>query len=389
MLVPIGALSQESQYAMKVDTANNKQQVDYNLTTENMQLLLQKEQINNTKDWLTFFIAISTIFIAAIGILFPIFFNSKQKLHEKGLEKFQQNLSTCLDSYKQETDRITKDLENQLNEFQNTRQEAKEQRKDAKEKLHEIQKITAFDLSISDAKEKLEQITKDTTIDTKKQNQIDANNVSNDEKHSDFIAIWKKSLLLYCSDKHDEAATSFQRLLDNHSGRLNVNALSDIYRLISVCYLINNDNDRALSFSESAVYLNPNNYYAWNCKGVALDTFGKKKDALKCFENSIKICAKIDNVWYNKAAVLDDLNKKSEALIALDRSLELNQNYDLSLILKGCILHSSNKEEEAEKYFNKIDVSRIAKSQMKEAEKVFRKYNLQNKYLKFFKERIK
>jgi tetratricopeptide (TPR) repeat protein len=392
LMLSIVALPQEPKYTKIVDTSDNKQQVDHNsqnnLTTDNIQLLIQKAQIEDTKYWLTIYLAIAAVFVTAMGIFFPIFLYSRQQALDKETSDFKSSLNQSFEEHKGKINKMIQDLDLQLSELRDSGQKIEKQKKNINKKVSEMQKLTTLNMDIDVTKEKLEQIMKDITTDTKKQKQVDANSISNGDKRSEFIDIWSKSLLLYCSDKYDEAAKFFQTLLNKYSERLSINALSDIYRLMSVCYIQNNDAKRALSFSESAVYLNPDNYYAWTCKGVVLQILDKKEDALECYEISLKIYKDNENAWYNKADVLDSLNKKDDMLNALNRSLEINQNYDLSLALKGCILHQKGDTNNSQKCFDNINPNRIPQGQLADMEKIFIKYNLVEEFKKKFQSRI-
>jgi tetratricopeptide (TPR) repeat protein len=49
------------------------------------------------------------------------------------------------------------------------------------------------------------------------------------------------------------------------------------------------DFEKALSFFEQALLLNPRNPDLWNHKGTALRSLGRYEESMDCFNNSLKI----------------------------------------------------------------------------------------------------
>ena len=54
-------------------------------------------------------------------------------------------------------------------------------------------------------------------------------------------------------------------------------------------FLESGDFDKALSFFEQALLLNPSNPDLWNYKGTALRSLGRYGESMDCFNNSLKI----------------------------------------------------------------------------------------------------
>ena len=50
----------------------------------------------------------------------------------------------------------------------------------------------------------------------------------------------------------------------------------------------------------------------------------KADEAIKAFDEAIKINPKASNAWYSKGAVLDKLNKLDEAIKAYDKAIKIN-----------------------------------------------------------------
>ena len=54
-------------------------------------------------------------------------------------------------------------------------------------------------------------------------------------------------------------------------------------------FLESGDFEKALSFFEQALLLNPSNPDLWNYKGTALRSLGRYGESMECFNNSLKI----------------------------------------------------------------------------------------------------
>jgi len=54
-------------------------------------------------------------------------------------------------------------------------------------------------------------------------------------------------------------------------------------------FLESGDFEKALSFFEQALLLNPRDPNLWNHKGTALRSLGRYEESMDCFNNSLKI----------------------------------------------------------------------------------------------------
>ena len=59
--------------------------------------------------------------------------------------------------------------------------------------------------------------------------------------------------------------------------------------LKGIFFLESGDFDKALSFFEQALLLDPSNPDLWNYKGTALRSLGRYGESMDCFNNSLKI----------------------------------------------------------------------------------------------------
>lgn len=69
---------------------------------------------------------------------------------------------------------------------------------------------------------------------------------------------------------------------------------------------------------DSATNIDNNYVSAWNDKGVALMELGKFQDALKCFEQVIRLEPSDNMAWYNRGYVLLILEEYQEAVNTFD-----------------------------------------------------------------------
>jgi tetratricopeptide (TPR) repeat protein len=85
----------------------------------------------------------------------------------------------------------------------------------------------------------------------------------------------------------------------------------------------------------------------------ALQT-GKTNDALKLFEQALKINDKDEMIYFNFASALFDDGQTEKADSALMRCLEINPDFDLALMYLGNIAAVQNQIDEAVTYYEKI-----------------------------------
>jgi len=383
ILLPIVAIAQQQQVQqLQMQQADTLNFQNTNFNKAEILLELKKENLDNRQGYLNIYLVISTVFVTLVGVGLTFMLNRERR--NIGVESKKQfdKIEDTRKIFEKEWNTQLENIETEKRKIQNFEEE-QQKRQELNDKYIEAQKLqlSSQNNDVQNYKNNLNQIMDDLE-DTKG---IDLS----DCKYK-LINDWRKAVNYFSVKIYKEAETEFQQLLKNYPNELNMIDISSIYRLLSVCYLFQNDKERALSFAESAVLLNPNNYLAWNNKGVALEEFpNKQKEALQCYDTSIKLSPLVDNVWYNKGSVLDDLNRKEDALYALNRCLEITPDYDLALVLKGCILFAKEDIKGSAECFNKIDPTRVQKQQLEEIQRVFKKYEQDKEYRKFLKGRDK
>jgi tetratricopeptide (TPR) repeat protein len=81
--------------------------------------------------------------------------------------------------------------------------------------------------------------------------------------------------------------------------------------------------DEAIKCYDEALRLDPNIAAAWNNKANALHHQGKYEEAIKAYDEVIRIDPNIAGAWYNKANALDALGKTTEANAAFAKAKEM------------------------------------------------------------------
>jgi len=90
----------------------------------------------------------------------------------------------------------------------------------------------------------------------------------------------------------------------------------------------------ALKCFDNALRMNPQYASAWMNKGISLANLGYIREALKCFDKAIEINQNFAQAWYNKGLVLFNLGKINESLSCANRALEINPKYENAKKLK-------------------------------------------------------
>ncbi|MEK6831215.1 MAG: tetratricopeptide repeat protein, partial [Thermoproteota archaeon] len=69
----------------------------------------------------------------------------------------------------------------------------------------------------------------------------------------------------------------------------------------------------AIKAYDQAIKLDPKYREAWNNKGVALFNLGKYEVAIRVYDQAIKLDPNDADVWHNKGIALEKLGKYNEA----------------------------------------------------------------------------
>jgi tetratricopeptide (TPR) repeat protein len=86
---------------------------------------------------------------------------------------------------------------------------------------------------------------------------------------------------------------------------------------------------------------------AWDKKGVILDKLGRHEEALRCFEEAIRIKPDYAPAWDNKGVAVGNLKGDEEALRCFEEALKFDNDYVPAWYHKGVALEHLGRHEEA------------------------------------------
>ncbi|MEG4351972.1 tetratricopeptide repeat protein [Microcoleus sp. LAD1_D3] len=106
-------------------------------------------------------------------------------------------------------------------------------------------------------------------------------------------------------------------------------------------------NSEAIIALEKALEINPNFHIAWNNLGLTLNDLGRQSEALTAFETALKIDPKFQMAWNGLGNVLRDLGRQSEALTAFETALEIDPKFHFAWNGLGVTLNDLGHQSEA------------------------------------------
>ncbi|MGA9049225.1 MAG: tetratricopeptide repeat protein [Dehalococcoidia bacterium] len=109
----------------------------------------------------------------------------------------------------------------------------------------------------------------------------------------------------------------------------------------------------ALKAYDEALKIKPDFEGAWFNMGVALGNLGKYAEEIKCYNKAIKIDPNQAETWYNKGNALGNLGKYAEEIKCYNKSIKINPNDADAWNNKGIALGSLGKYTEEIKCYNK------------------------------------
>ena len=82
--------------------------------------------------------------------------------------------------------------------------------------------------------------------------------------------------------------------------------------------------DEAIKCYDESIKIDPNNPIVWNNKGLALYYLGKYEESITSYEHAITIDPSDADAWNSKGNSLNSLGKRDEAKKCLDKAKELD-----------------------------------------------------------------
>jgi tetratricopeptide (TPR) repeat protein len=112
--------------------------------------------------------------------------------------------------------------------------------------------------------------------------------------------------------------------------------------------------EEALKAYDEAIRINPKIAELWNNKGVILKKQGKFQGAVDSFEEAIKTNSQYINAWNNKGNALSKQGRYSEAIQAYNEAIKVDPRHEAAWYNKGIAFGIWGKNNEAFTCFNKV-----------------------------------
>ena len=111
--------------------------------------------------------------------------------------------------------------------------------------------------------------------------------------------------------------------------------------------------EEALEAFDKALEIKPDDIISWNAKGLALDNLSRYEEALEAFEKALRIQPDNSDAWNNKGLALYKLGRFERALEACDQALEIQPDNSDAWYTKEAALYKLGRTEEALEAYQK------------------------------------
>jgi tetratricopeptide (TPR) repeat protein len=149
-----------------------------------------------------------------------------------------------------------------------------------------------------------------------------------------------------------EVRAELESLLQGHTGRVveppRVRGLStEDWCVRGDCLTIFGRREDAIACYDQALAIRPRDAAAWGNKGRCLADLGRFDEAIDCCERATVLDPRSVAAWHNKANVLGKCERLEEAIDCYDQALALYANDAIGLYNKGLCLAKLGRREEA------------------------------------------
>lgn len=98
--------------------------------------------------------------------------------------------------------------------------------------------------------------------------------------------------------------------------------------------------EEAIKAFDEALKINPQFVDAWNNKGFALADLGRYEEAIIAYDEALKINPQDADVWFNKGVALKNLGRIDEANKAFDEALKLKKapGFEIIFAIAGLVM---------------------------------------------------
>ncbi|QLE42510.1 tetratricopeptide repeat protein [Nostoc sp. C052] len=105
--------------------------------------------------------------------------------------------------------------------------------------------------------------------------------------------------------------------------------------------------EAALASFDKAVEIKPDEYYAWNGRGSALEYLERYEDAILSYDKALSIKPDYHEAWNNRGNALLNLGRNKDAILSYDKALSIKPDYHEAWNIRGYALYNLGRFEEA------------------------------------------
>lgn len=130
----------------------------------------------------------------------------------------------------------------------------------------------------------------------------------------------------------------------------------DVQSILSkgIDFDLHGEHEKALSYYDKALKIDPNSIYVLINKGTALDYLGRYAEALHYYDRALELAPENIDILVNKAVTLyNNLQRYDEVLVICDQALQIQPYNARMLYMKGTVLKTLGKVSEAKAYLDK------------------------------------
>ena len=100
--------------------------------------------------------------------------------------------------------------------------------------------------------------------------------------------------------------------------------------------LAGQDYNKAIASYDQALKFKPDDYKAWNNRGIALKNLERFEEAIASYDQALKFKPDYHQAWNNRGIVLGNLGRFEEAIASYDQALKIKPDYHQAWYNKAC-----------------------------------------------------
>ena len=116
---------------------------------------------------------------------------------------------------------------------------------------------------------------------------------------------------------------------------------------LGLLFLVERDYENVIVSFDKALEYKQDDHHAWNNRGVALSTLGRKEEAIASYDKTIEIKPSFSYNWHNRGLALSALGREEEAIASYDKTIEIKLDDHGAWYNRGISLSTLGRKEEA------------------------------------------